>query len=256
MSDLIKVDDFQFVERENEYYISGVEICRRLGYSIPKDQARIIWKRHSNILNKSSVEVKLPATDGKLYRTRCYNELGTMLFISKCNIDGADQITESIFKAFLKLRDLYLQGKGSQWELFRIRGKNARRDLTNIIKDYMELAVRQGCKNPQFYFMNFTKVMQKGLFGFTSLNKLNKNMRDYLNEDQLNYLTAVETFLKNELILMIEDDEEYHVIYRTAVNKINKLVELFGCSKPALLTDNEIKLLEHKRSINNVRCDK
>lgn len=101
----LTINNFDFVQVKNEFLIPGTEICRRLGYKFPREQAGKIWGKHENVLYKYSVVAKLVSTDLKKYDTRVYNELGAYFFIAKCNKPLADQITEEMMLAFIQLRD-------------------------------------------------------------------------------------------------------------------------------------------------------
>lgn len=102
----LTIGDLNFVGDIHHPRITGVEICRRLKYADPTDQARTIWKKHKDILGDYSVEDKLPSTDGKIYKTRCYDEIGTLFFITKCHKPKADQINLEVIKSFVGMRKI------------------------------------------------------------------------------------------------------------------------------------------------------
>jgi len=58
MKDLT-INDFNFLDYNDEPFISGVEICRKLGYKNPKDQAQKIWFKFSDYLKENSSYPKL-----------------------------------------------------------------------------------------------------------------------------------------------------------------------------------------------------
>jgi hypothetical protein len=103
--EIIKVNEIEFVGDAEEHYISGVELCRKLGYKNPKDQAAAVWRRNKKDLEENAVAFKLNATDGKLYETRCYNERGALFFITKCHTEKAHEITKKVIDGFLYFRD-------------------------------------------------------------------------------------------------------------------------------------------------------
>ena len=101
----LTINGFDFVEQKNNFWISGIDICRKLGYEFPRSQATKIWNRHKKYLDNYSVVAKLASTDSKKYDTRIYNEAGSRFFISKCNMPKADEITIAMIQGFIQLRD-------------------------------------------------------------------------------------------------------------------------------------------------------
>ena len=77
--------------------VSGVEICRQLGYKFPGRQASVIWKKHKDILEEYSGVCSL-LTPGGIQQARCYDEIGALFFIAKCNMPLADKLTMSIIE--------------------------------------------------------------------------------------------------------------------------------------------------------------
>lgn len=125
----LTINGFKFLERKNDFWISGLEICRKLGYQYPNSQATKIWNRHKNHLKDFSVVAKLASTDSKKYETRIYNEVGSRFFISKCHKSLADKITIEMIKAFIQLRDKQLDKSEC-----RNRGKFINRTLTDQLQ--------------------------------------------------------------------------------------------------------------------------
>ena len=76
--------DFQGMEVRVIYvdgvaYIPGEDIGKMLGYENPRDSVSTIFTREKDELEPHSVTIKLIATDGKRYSTRCYNRTGAYL---------------------------------------------------------------------------------------------------------------------------------------------------------------------------------
>jgi hypothetical protein len=186
----ITVKNFNFVEKNNGFWISGLELCRKLGYEYPKSQATKIWNRHEKHLKDFSVVAKLASTDSKNYETRIYNEVGSRFFISKCHKPLADKITIEMIEAFIKLRD----EKSNKTES-RNRGKLLNRSLT----DQIQLLKEDETSNAiDFIYQNIAKLNCKMVTGLNP-NQLReqrgvKSTRDGLSLEESVKLATLEHY--------------------------------------------------------------
>ncbi len=130
---LTTVNGFSYIEKKGVYWVSGLEICRRLGYEFPKGQATKIWQRHKNSLASHSVVTSLASTDSKKYDTRIYDETGARFFITKCHKPLADEMTLKMIEGFIKLRDEVITKKEH-----RDRGSSIYRGLTDQLMNLKE----------------------------------------------------------------------------------------------------------------------
>ena len=130
---ILTINGFNFIEQKKEFWVSGLEICRKLGYEYPKSQATKIWKRHEKHLKDFSVVAKLASTDSKKYETRLYNETGSRFFITKCHKPIADKMTLEMIQGFIQLRDLMLQKTKS-----RANGRLIYQELTDQLAQLKE----------------------------------------------------------------------------------------------------------------------
>lgn len=116
MDEIIVVDGFNFIRGEDGPRISGLEICRQLGYSNPSGQADRIWKNNKIFLEPYSTTPKLRVV-GKMRDVRCYDEIGARFFVSQCRIKDAKKITLNMIRAFVTVKDQfkYIARKRLPW---------------------------------------------------------------------------------------------------------------------------------------------
>jgi len=187
-NELISVGQLEFIKKSEEAYISGVEICRKLGYKNPAHQAEQIWSKHKDRLEKNSVYLKLRTTDGKEYQTLCYNEHGARFFITKCNMPLADDITEQMIVGFIFLRDAVVKLKAMRsdpdWDAIRIETKKMFRFVGMILQETRKL---QGKETESYHYSNEARLMNKALTG-----KFDKVNRDGLSKEELKKLDNIE----------------------------------------------------------------
>jgi len=190
--------NLNFVEKNNGFWISGLELCRKLGYEYPKSQATKIWNRHEKHLKDFSVVAKLASTDSKKYETRIYNEVGSRFFISKCHKPLADKITIEMIEAFIKLRD----EKSDKTES-RKQGKLLHRALTAQIQLLKEDV---GSRAKDFIYSNVARNNCKLVTGLTPKQLREqrhvKFTREGLSSEESIKLSALEhyqsEYLKNK----------------------------------------------------------
>lgn len=105
-----------------------------------------------------------------------------------------------------KVRDYFIAAEkklravenSKPWLQARNEGKYARRSLTDVIARFVAYAEAQGSSSPKFYFMNYTKLVNKALFILDT--KKPKNFRDNLSIAQIHQVAVAE----NRLIEVLE----------------------------------------------------
>lgn len=165
----LTVNQFNFVERQHEPYISGVELSRKLGYKSPNKQATKIWNKHKDFLLDESVCSRLESTDGKTYETRCYTKTGALLFISKCHSPVADSITKKVIKAFVSLEEKFNSSKASH-SAIRAEEKQIFKDVMDDVQIFQNYQLAQGSKNSKHVYSNVIRTV-KAQLGFPQTTK-------------------------------------------------------------------------------------
>lgn len=133
-------------------------------------------------------------------------------------------------KEYWKLREQQIRNhQDPNWQPNRIEGKIVRHDLTDAIKQLIIYAKDNGSKNPQMYYIVYTKLVNQ-LFEFNDFIKTQKDKRNYMNSKQLVELSNIENKLTDIIYKGIENSIYYKDIYLTCKEKIDKYVELFGTS--------------------------
>ncbi len=201
------VNQFSFIEHQNEPYISGTEICKRLGYKNPMVQARKVWWKNKNFLQDNSVRSKLErSADSKKYETRCYNEAGALFFISQCDIKKAKNIIKSMCDAFVQFRKLH-EGQKVSWSAIRREEKQVFKDCMDGVQNFQTYQKEQGSKNTRHVYSNVIRTV-KAQLGFSQSTK-----PDQMNSKQLvvfgTGLMVFEENLKNGMIRSLPYKEIY-----------------------------------------------
>jgi prophage antirepressor-like protein len=224
----LTINNFNFIEYNQEPYITGIEICRKLDYKNPKDQAQKIWLKYSEYLKENAVDTKTVSTDGKYYKTRCYNESGALFFIAKCNIKSANLITKEIIKAFITIKNLIYNDK-IEYTQTRQDSKIIRKELTDAIKNLIPESPHKS-----WLHKNYTDLIYKIMFGKNAkkiredLNiPINSNLRDKLDKDSLEKIIKYENAISGLInIGLYEYDKIKSIISNIQIeNKSNLLTK-------------------------------
>lgn len=199
------VKQFSFIEYQNEPYISGTEIYKRLGYKNPMAQARKVWWKNKNFLQDNSGRSKLEqSADSKKYETRCYNEAGALFSISQCDIKKAKNIIKSMCDAFVQFRKLH-EGQKFSWSTIRREEKQVLKDCMDGVQNFQAYQKEQGSKN--HVYSNVIRAV-KAQPGFSQSTK-----PDQMNSKQLvtfgTGLMVFEENLKNGMIRSLPYKEIY-----------------------------------------------
>jgi len=96
------------------------------------------------------------------------------------------------------------------WLGQRDLGKIARREETDVIKEFVEYAKAQGSKKAGFYYKHITNATYKAL-GLMVQKK--PKLRDFLNLYEVSELLLAERVAKNSLKKYMDLGREYHDIY-------------------------------------------
>lgn len=165
----LTVNHFNFIEHQSEPYLSGTEICRKLGYKRPKHQASQVWKKHSEFLGDESMVLNLRTVDGKKREVRSYSKVGALCFIAKCNIAAADSITKKVIKAFVSIEGK-LHSEKISWGAIRNEEKQIFKDVMDGVQTFGDYQKAQGSKNSKHVYSNVIRTV-KAQLGFSQSTK-------------------------------------------------------------------------------------
>jgi len=241
-----------------------IDISKIGGKEINSVNARDLWKflesnrSFNNWITKRIADYRFE--DGKDFTTYLFkNASGRPLREYIITIDVAKELAmvenndmgKEARQYFIDCEKRLLE-LNQQWQIYRANGKIVRKELIETIQAFIELAKDQGSTAAHYYYHNFTTLIQKSLFHFPSLSKINKNLRDTLDYEQLAFLTTAEVLIKRELEQLIEEKESYKLSYQIVKKKMDEITKLLKQQFPKYLTDNEIKQLLPKKYLKSV----
>lgn len=144
-----------------------------------------------------------------------------MLRVKQSENDKVLQFKKKITKEFFKMRKWILEQKiqkaNQEYIEMRKQSKIGRRLETDIIKQFVEYATKQGSKSANKYYMNISKMENKAFF---IIKEKFKNVREILNITQLSKIMYADIVVRQALIEGMEKQMFYKDIYQLAKNKV------------------------------------
>lgn len=104
-----------------------------------------------------------------------------------------------------------------EWIQLIKTGKLTRKIETDIIKEFVEYAKKQGSTKSEFYYMKISEMENKGLF---LIQEKFPNIRQILSGQQLQIISSADQIVEKALKEGMENNQNYNEIYQTAKERI------------------------------------
>ena len=161
----------------------------------------------------------------KMNRTYPMYELNeqafTKLVMHLSGYKKAEIIQDLFIEAFFEMKDRLQKQQSISWEQKRLETKEIRKNETDVIKEFVEYATKQGSKSAFRYYENITKMTNKALEYLiqTTIGKPLK--RDLMNIMELGFLQMLEL----RIIDVIKDCMQKEIYYKDIYQKAKEEVE-------------------------------
>lgn len=126
------------------------------------------------------------------------------------------------------LVNIQAQHKDIKWLETREKGKIARLEATDEIKEFKTYATEQGSDNADWYYTNLTKMLNALLF---IVDGKFKNLRDMMTPIQLLIVSGGDLVIRKALQDGMKKQTHYKEIYRLAKKRVETFAELHGQSE-------------------------
>ncbi|MBF0232495.1 MAG: Rha family transcriptional regulator [Desulfamplus sp.] len=131
----------------------------------------------------------------------------------------------SFLKAFNQMEQELLRRQSPEFQEIRQIGKISRRLMTDAIQAFVEYARAQGSGNADRYYLLFTRLIYRELFG---LNKAPDNFRDALPERASHRLTNIEEIISDWIHDAMAESGDYHDVYQSVKDRLKRYVDVTG----------------------------
>ena len=130
-----------------------------------------------------------------------------------------DTWTSELVRQFYAMRKFILEKQSEEWKSQRSDGKVIRREETDVIRQLVEYAKRQGSQNADRLYITYSTLAQKTA-GITS--------RETATVVQLNTLAFAETVIRNVIAGCMAQEVPYKEIYRICKERLREVAVLLS----------------------------
>lgn len=203
--------------QNNEVICTSLDVAERFG----KRHDKILHSIDELIVNsetpKKWFQKSFYKVDGnnKSYPMYVMNRDGFSLLVMGFTGKKALEWKIKYIDAFNKMEKLLSEQQTSIWIETRYQGKLTRKAETDVIKQLIEYAKKQGSKHSEMLYITYTKLANK-------MSGIEKG-RDLATVNQLSKLTFIENIILNQIRVGMQKDMDYHQIYKDC----KKQIELF-----------------------------
>ena len=145
------------------------------------------------------------------------------------NSDIVLDFKESLVKQFILQKKWILEQKtqkqNQQYIETRNQSKIGRKQETDIIKEFIEYAKKQGSKNADKYYMIISKMENAAFF---ILKEKFKNVTEILNIQQLSKIIVADMIVKQAIIEGMKKEIFYKDIFQEAKKKVVEMSNSLG----------------------------
>ncbi len=124
------------------------------------------------------------------------------------------------------------QKKNEEWLQTRLESKIIRRKVTDVIKELIPYAIRQGCSKPNFFYSNYSKLANKTA-------GIENGTRDKVSMMLLNRVAEVENIFSAIIKQSMDKDIHYKEIYKMCKDKGEELEKVFNINIKELSYENK-----------------
>ena len=124
---------------------------------------------------------------------------------------------KELVRQFYAMRRLLMERQTQVWQETRYQGKLTRKAETDVIKQLVDYAKKQGSQNADKLYMTYSKLANK-IAGIDS--------RDAADVMQLNNLSVIENIILHCVQLGILEDKHYKQIYQDCKQRLMSYQEI------------------------------
>jgi hypothetical protein len=141
------------------------------------------------------------------------------------NYEKAFAVQIAIIKAFRSMAIALVNQQNISWIQARNNGKIERVSETDVIKEFVDYATKQGSQSAKMYYMNITKMTNKAL-EFIIQDKTGIPVRDLSSMENIGFIMALDKRAGNAIAYGMSENMHYKDIYHYAKAEVNKLADV------------------------------
>jgi len=232
--------DLVFIMK-NDVFTNSKAIADGVGHS--HETVVKLLKNSKDLEQFSDLKSEKFGTKGRPLDVYFLNEeQATLLIMLMKNTPKVRKFKSNLAKEFFKQRRiinaLLAQKQNAEWLEARSKTKCMRKELTDVIQEFVLYAKNQGSKSAEKYYLNFSRMELTGLF---IIEERYPNARDVMSIRQLNLIELADEAIANSLKESMANNLNYKDCYKAAKEKIELLARIIPRSPlPALLEKSSL----------------
>ena len=229
---------------KNKPLVSTFNLFNKMGYKEHSKLKRVISSNESAFKDIGLLPLErqkpLDKKGGRPIESYLLNEDQFILLVVLAkNTPESIALKIRVAKEFSRLKkvvaNIVSQQKDPNWQNVRSDGKIVYKQKTDVIKDFVDYATKQGSTSAHRYYTNLAKMENKALF---LIEQKYKNLREILTIKQLMQSCTADDVIEKALIDGMNKEMDYKEIYKLARDRIHSFAEIIGRSQVHFLTDN------------------
>lgn len=229
MNDLVKLVN-------NTPLVSTFDLFERMGYKEHRKLKEVVLTNieHFNEIGFLPLEREKPTSKkgGRPIEGYLLSEdhFVLLVMLAKNNVKVVElkvRVAKEFRRMKYTLAKIASQSLDPQWQNTRSDGKIVYRQKTDVIKEFVEYATKQGSKSANTYYMNLAKMENGSLF---FIEQKYENLRDIITIKQLMQVCTADDVIDKALSDGMKQDMHYKDIYKLAKERISSFVSVIGRS--------------------------
>lgn len=202
------------------------------GVGIEHRAVMALLNTHKNTDTLSTFEMSKVSRGGRPVNYAILNEIQTTFLItlmrnSKKVVKFKEKLTKEFYVQRNLISRLIAQQNNPSWQNVRKDGKIVYKQKTEVIKDFVDYATKQGSKSARRYYENLAKMENKALF---LVEQKYKNLREIMTIKQLMQVATADDVIEKALAEGMSRSLDYHDIYKLAKDRVVAFAEIIGKS--------------------------
>ncbi len=167
----------------------------------------------------------------------------TLMRNSKKIVKFKKNLTKEFYHQRSVISELIAQQKDPNWQNVRFDGKIVYKQKTTVINQFVDYATKQGSTSAKRYYSNLAKMENNALF---FVEQKYTNLREIMTIKQLMQVSTADDVIERALIDGMNNDLDYHDIYKLAKSRIVSFADIIGQSPVHNLLENNKAQLRAK----------
>ena len=168
---------------------------------------------------------------GRTYKMYELNEQAYLkLAMQLSGYEKAEIVQDQMIEAFTIMKQQVLNMQNNSWIAKRDEAKQIRQKETDVIKEFIEYATKQGSQNANKYYMNITKMTNKALELLMQTDDY-KPLRDLATITELGFIQMLDLRAMQSIEDGMNRQLPYKEIYKYAKEEVEKLSDSLAFKK-------------------------